>query len=195
MLAKGEVLISDPRYTTQLEEECPGLELTIRPPGMGMLEAVAQGRRRRPSSSKLGIEGRLDDGRPCATRLPAALPKTELVSTTGLVEELRMIKDKDEIAEIRQAVWHAERAFGVLRASLRPERTEKEVADELEHQIRLFGGKGCSFPPIIAVGRARGPAARPADRPEDRRQRLRAGRLGRRRRALHERLDASSGDR
>ena len=75
-----------------------------------------------------------------------------------------MIKDKDEVAEIRRAIWYAERAFGVLRASLRPERTEKEVADELENQIRLFGGKGCSFPPIVAVGaRAALPHARPTD--------------------------------
>ena len=85
--------------------------------------------------------------------------------------------------------------FGVLRASLRPERTEKEVADELENQMRLYGGKGCSFPSIVAVGAARGAAARAADRPEDRRRRLRAGRLGSRRRALQERLDAGSGDR
>ena len=27
------ILISDPRYTTQLEEECPGLDLVIRRPG------------------------------------------------------------------------------------------------------------------------------------------------------------------
>ena len=30
---QGDVLISDQRYTTQLEEECPGLELAISGPG------------------------------------------------------------------------------------------------------------------------------------------------------------------
>jgi Xaa-Pro aminopeptidase len=66
------------------------------------------------------------------------------------------------VGELRRAIWIAERAFGVLRASLRPERTEKEVADELENQTRLYGGKGCSFPPIVAVGpRAALPHARP----------------------------------
>src|SRR5689334_2774053 len=38
----GQVLISDPRYTTQIEEECPGLEMSIRPPGTSMLKAVEQ---------------------------------------------------------------------------------------------------------------------------------------------------------
>src|SRR5689334_5998408 len=34
VLPKGEVLLTDPRYTTQLEEECPGLKLEIRQPGV-----------------------------------------------------------------------------------------------------------------------------------------------------------------
>src|SRR6478736_6160096 len=37
----GQIVISDPRYTTQLEEECPGVECSIRPLGMGMIQAVA----------------------------------------------------------------------------------------------------------------------------------------------------------
>ena len=38
----GETLITDPRYTTQLEEECPGLTLEIRAPGVTMLKAVTK---------------------------------------------------------------------------------------------------------------------------------------------------------
>jgi Xaa-Pro aminopeptidase len=162
VLGKGEVLLSDPRYTTQIEEECPGLEASIRVPGVGLIETVSQ-QVSRAKISKLGVEGQsmvvaLRD------QIAAGLPKTELVSTSGLVEDLRIIKDKDEVAEIRRAIWYAERAFGVLRASLRPERTEKEVADEIENQSRLYGAKGCSFPPIVAVGaRAALPHARPTD--------------------------------
>lgn len=160
LTAKDDVVVSDPRYTTQLEQECPGLDASIRPPGVGMVEAVAK---LATKISKLGIEASsmtvaLHD------QIAAGLPKTELVPTADLVENLRIIKDREEIAEIRRAIWIAERAFGVLRASLRPERTEKEVADELENQTRLYGGKGCSFPPIIAVGaRAALPHARPTD--------------------------------
>ena len=90
------------------------------------------------------------------------LPKLEIVATSGLVEKLRLIKDKDEIARIRKAVWQAEKAFAVLRSTLRPEMTEKEAADELEHQFRLFGAKNASFPSIVAVGpRAALPHATP----------------------------------
>ncbi|MEX0676296.1 MAG: Xaa-Pro peptidase family protein [Pirellulales bacterium] len=160
VLGKGEVVVSDPRYTTQIDEECPGLEASIRPPGVGMVERLAE-IARQARIAKLGIEG---TSMTVAVRdeIAGALPKTELASTTELVESLRLVKDKDEVAEIRRAIWFAERAFGILRASLRPERTEKEVADELENNIRLFGGKGCSFPSIVAVGaRAALPHARP----------------------------------
>ena len=160
VLPKGEVVVSDPRYTTQLSEECPGLEASIRPPGVGMVERVAEVARQ-SKCAKLGIEASsMTVG--LRDQLAAALPKCELVPTSDLVEQLRVIKDAEEVAEIRRAIWVAERAFGVLRASLRAERTEKEVADELENQTRLYGGKGCSFPPIIAVGpRSALPHARP----------------------------------
>jgi Xaa-Pro aminopeptidase len=162
LLAKNDVVVSDPRYTTQLNEECPALEASIRPPGVGMVERVARlcksGR-----VMKLGVEAgsmtvALHD------QISAALPNSELTATSDLVEALRVIKDGDEVDALRHAIWIAERAFGVLRASLRPERTEKEVADELENQTRLYGGKACSFAPIVAVGpRAALPHARPTD--------------------------------
>jgi Xaa-Pro aminopeptidase len=157
----GEHLLSDPRYTTQLEEECPDVNLVIRRPGTPILDAVS----RTVRSAKIGtlaIEGA------CMVvefhqRLADDLPGVTLATTSGLVEQLREIKDRDEIAEIRQAIYLAERAFAVVKASLRPEKTEKQIADELDHQIRLFGGQCCSFWPIVAVGPQ---AALPHARPE-----------------------------
>ena len=62
-------------------------------------------------------------------------------------------------------MWQAEKAFAVLRSTLRPEMTEKEAADELEHQFRLFGAKNAAFPSIVAVGpRAALPHATPGRR-------------------------------
>lgn len=146
----GEVMLSDPRYTTQLEEECPGLDLQIRPPGVSMLQAILRVVRA-GKVSRLGVEG---DSMTVALRdrIVAKLPKTEVATTSGMVELLREIKDADEIDRIRKAVWQAERAFGVLRSILRPEMTEKEAADELEHQFRLFGSRNCAFATIMAVG-------------------------------------------
>ena len=87
------------------------------------------------------------------TELTQKLPPVTLVPTTGQVEQLRAVKDREEIAAIRRAIACAERAFRVLQASLRPEQTEVQVAADLEYQIRQFGGRGCSFPTIVAAGR------------------------------------------
>jgi len=81
-----------------------------------------------------------------------------------LVLKLREIKEKEEVEAIQRAIDVAERAFDVVRAMLRPEITEKEISDQLDHQIRLFGGSGCSFAPIVGVGpRAALPHGRPGE--------------------------------
>ena len=156
-----EVLITDSRYTVQLGEECPTLTIEVRSPGVGMVDAVgrvvnkAHVRRLAVEANSMSV--RLYD------QVSEKLPKLALVRSVGLVEQLRVVKDRTEIAATREAINIAERAFAVVRAGLRLHQTEKEVADQIEGQIRLFGGKGCSFPPIVAVGRrAALPHATPA---------------------------------
>lgn len=84
--------------------------------------------------------------------LGAALPRCEFVETAGWVEQLRMIKDRYEIARTRDACELARRTFEVVRATLTPDMTELQVAADLEYQARRFGGKCMSFPSIVAVG-------------------------------------------
>ncbi len=146
----GETLLSDPRYTTQLGEECPDVALYIRRPGVSILQATIRVLRS-SAIQRLGVEAdSMTVG--LKDKISDKLPQMAIVSTAGLVEKYRQIKDKDEIALTRRAVLQAEKAFTVIRASLRPEMTEKQVADDLEHQYRLFGARGAAFPSIIAVG-------------------------------------------
>ncbi len=157
---KREVIVSDGRYTTQLDEECPGLDRYIRPTGMTMLEATIKVLRS-ARVRRLAIEG---DSMTVSARdrIAEKLPRLEIEATSAVVEQLRRIKDQDEVGAIRAAIRCAEKAFAVLQASLRPEKTEKQVADELEHQMRVFGAQAAAFPSIIAVGaRAALPHARP----------------------------------
>jgi Xaa-Pro aminopeptidase len=158
-----DVLVSDPRYTTQLSEQCPDLDVHIRRPGTTMLKAIAKVVKQ-AGPARLGIEA---DSMTVALRdqIAEALPRLEIVPTRGLVERFRQIKDRHEIALIRQAARYAEKAFGAVRATLRPEKTEKQVADELEYQLRLFGAQRSGFETIVAVGpRAALPHATPTDR-------------------------------
>ena len=52
----GETILSDPRYIVQLGEECPGVDLHIRPPGVTMLQSVVRVVRA-ARIGRLGIEG------------------------------------------------------------------------------------------------------------------------------------------
>src|SRR5262245_3622002 len=92
-----ELLLSDKRYTQQLEEECPSLELAIRGPGSKMADFTAEATGKLGLSS-LGIEvDSLIVG--SYERLREALKSSRLVLTSGIVEALREIKDEGEIAE------------------------------------------------------------------------------------------------
>ncbi len=158
----GEVLLTDMRYTTQLEEECPDLKLEVRPPGTKMHEELAK----LINSSKLGNLA-IEAGSMTVSffeKLKEGCKQTTFGTSEGLVEELREVKDSEEIAAIRYAIKVAQQAFAVIRSSLRPNRTEKEVGDELEYQIRLFGGVCGSFPAIVGAG-AR--SALPHGRPKE----------------------------
>ncbi len=156
-----EVLITDSRYTTQLEEECPGIELHVRKVSEKLSDAVSTVLTR-ARLSRVGYESHLVVAEMLEV-LQTALPTTEFLGISGKIEsELRAIKDELEIAETRLAVQYAEKAFELLRASLTPDLTELEASWELERAVRMFGGAGMSFPPIVGVGdRAALPHYRP----------------------------------
>lgn len=149
LTADKAILLSDTRYTTQISEECPELETLIRDAGRTTCDLAIQ-IAKSSKASTIGIEpdsltkalhDRIKAGYAC-----------ELANTDGWVESLRAIKDKYEIQTIRHSIQIAERAFSVIRAQLTPDQTEREIAHNLEHQIRGFGGTGCAFDPIVGVG-------------------------------------------
>lgn len=144
------ILISDSRYAKQIEEECPGLEAFIRNTDERLDEAVAKVAGS-TKLSKLGIESTSTTVEQFQ-RLTTQVKPLELVPVAGLIEELRMIKDRQEITAIRRAVRLAEKGFETLRNLLTPQMTELRAAHELEHAMRRFGAIGTSFAPIVAVG-------------------------------------------
>ena len=172
-----DLIVSDGRFTTQLEQECPGLEARIRSPGEEMNAAVAS------VLESWGLKHVGFEAAHCSVAdqqaLADAAATVVFVGLSGQVEALRQIKDETEIAAIREAVRFAERAFSMLRAGLRVGETEKDVADALEGYLRRCGATAASFPPIVAVGVSSAlPHARPTADGADRPGRFRADRLG-----------------
>ncbi|SIO33267.1 Xaa-Pro aminopeptidase [Singulisphaera sp. GP187] len=155
------IVLSDGRYTTQLKQECPSLELIIRPVGQMMTGAIAEAVGKL-EVRRLGFDPSALTVAEFESLKQQAPPTLELAAVKNRVEDLRVIKDKEEVAEIREAIRMAERAFAMLRAGLRGQESEKDTADALESYLRRCGASAASFPPIVAVGeRSALPHARP----------------------------------
>ncbi len=93
----------------------------------------------------------------------------QLVPTQGLVEDLRRVKDEGEVARMAEAARIADDALAAVRPRLADqvtEVTERDVALELDFQMRRLGAEGSSFETIVASGPN---GAKPHHRPSDRR--------------------------
>ena len=154
------LMISDGRFVTQLAQECPDLEVHVRPVEQLLFDAVGEviGKF---GAARVGFEpARMSVAQHEAIRGKAG--SVALVGVAGRVEKLRAIKDEAEVAAIRRAIGQAERAFAMLRAGMGAGDSEKALADALEHYLRLCGATGAAFEPIVAVGsRAALPHAHP----------------------------------
>jgi Xaa-Pro aminopeptidase len=159
----GLLLVSDSRYTGQLAEECPGLPVHLRPATQTLPQAVAEALKGFGIRS-VGFESNAVTVAELEL-LRQQAPSLDWKGNGERVERLRMVKDASELAQIRAAIDVAERVFLAFRSLLRPEDTEKELCDALEHYARRAGGSGTAFPPIVAVGeRAALPHAPPTNR-------------------------------
>ena len=76
----------------------------------------------------------------------------ELVRAGGLVEQLRAVKDRSEVAAMRAAAELATAAYESLLERGLAGRTEREVAVALERAMIDRGAEEPSFPSIIAAG-------------------------------------------
>ncbi|MFE9320327.1 M24 family metallopeptidase [Nocardia sp. NPDC052278] len=78
----------------------------------------------------------------------------EFVATPGLVEQLRMVKDAYEIEQLRAACAAGDAGLATLleRGGLRPGRTEREVARDLEWAMFEHGADAVAFETIVATG-------------------------------------------
>ena len=157
------LLVSDSRFTTQISEECPGLDAAIRPPTKPLLGFLAE------CVGALGVRSvGIESDHLTVTEFEAlrhALPALQWHAECNRVESLRAVKDEGEVAAIREAIAIAERAFTVFCALLRPEDREKDLHDAMEGYLRRAGGRCSSFPTIVAVGeRAALPHAPPSSK-------------------------------
>jgi Xaa-Pro aminopeptidase len=161
---KSCLLLSDGRYEQQLAEECPGLDVHIRPHNVLQIDDLA-GIVTKYGSKPIGIEaGQMTVA--TLDQLKQKAPKTTFVPTQGKVEALRAKKDASEVQAIRGAIAVAEKAFRMFLAMIKAGSTEIEMHNSMDHYLRLAGAKKSAFDPIVAFGeRGALPHAQPTNRP------------------------------
>ncbi len=95
----------------------------------------------------------------------SASPPWQLVHTSGVIEALRLIKDAEELATLREAGRRLSGVARAVRQFVRPGRTELEVAADVDHAVRTAGFERAAFDTIVAAGpNAALPHARPTSR-------------------------------
>ncbi len=77
----------------------------------------------------------------------------KLIPVTAPVEHIRMIKDRQEIKLIREAVRLVDQVLADTKRQIRPGITEQELVQKLEDKIRKDNQSQFSFPAIVAYGK------------------------------------------
>jgi len=96
----------------------------------------------------------------------SVVPRLRLADLGGAVEQLRVVKDEEEISCLRIGAEIADQALGELLESILVGRTERHLALELERRLVDHGADGPAFATSVATGPN---AGRRAHRPTDRR--------------------------
>ncbi len=150
LLIKGEkiYLIVDSRFTTQANEEVfKGVTvLEYKPPLTEFLEKLFV----KEKIHWLGVE---------KNRITADLylslsgiPFIKVAPLNGIIENLRMVKDAEELETIRRACEISSKSFKETLPFIKEGVSEKDIASELEYRFRKNGAEKTSFDTIVASG-------------------------------------------
>lgn len=165
LMEAGDYFVTDRRYTTQVAQETEGYECVAWKKGthsycenVGMILAAAK-------PGTVGIYGS-DLTYADFCDLQKQYPQTSFQEASPYLQRMRAHKTPQEIETIREACRISMLSFYALLDHIRPGVTEKEVADQLEHEFRSHGGSGMCFTTIVASGPVNGacPHASVSDR-------------------------------
>ena len=143
----GALLATDGRYTTQASTQAPELEQVVDRECARALVARAGTDRVGPlafEAHDVTVELHAE-----LSGLPGA---PDLRPLGHAVEELRTVKDEDELALLREACAISDRALAETLGGVAPGQTEREVARSLEAAMVELGADGPAFDTIVASG-------------------------------------------
>lgn len=149
----GRYVITDSRYTEQVERECPDYHC-VDIAGKGYVKCIREALDVCAGKGyiRAGFENYSISFRQYA-EYSDGLENVELVGVDGALDALREVKTEEEIEKLRTAESIGDEAFTHILGYLKPGITEREVALELEYYMKKNGAEGLSFDTIAASGR------------------------------------------
>jgi Xaa-Pro aminopeptidase/Xaa-Pro dipeptidase len=146
--AQEAVFLTDGRYTEQARHEVPDLER--RPLGEDPAATIA-GLVAERGLARLGIEAE-HTSVAAHRRLAEQLAGIDVVPVEGAVEELREVKDPEELDALARAQTATDAAFDRLLEVIELGVSEARLADLLAEELRQAGDRELAFEPIVAFG-------------------------------------------
>jgi len=143
------ILITDFRYVEQAPKQAPQFQVVEAAPDV--LAKELSNLAAKAGVNRVGFESHylpFSEHRDWAE----AAAEFELVPTRELVEDMRALKDEEELDMIKRAVALSDAALAHTKGLIRPGMTEKEVAWELETYMRTHGAEAGAFEIIVAGG-------------------------------------------
>ena len=147
-------LFTDGRYKTQAAAEVAGahIDIVTGSPAVAATQWLAA----QPQMQSVGFDPThttVAELSRLRSELPSRLRRAFLTELAApLIEQLRLIKDDDELKLMSEAALIGCQMFEHILRFIRPGIPEIEIAAELEHQARLKGAEGMSFETIVASG-------------------------------------------
>ena len=139
---------TDPRYALEASQNIT-CKLHI---AKGPLNEAVVGVVKRKKLKKIGFEPawlNLEQYQKLKDLLPLG---ASLQALPGIVENLRMTKSPEEIAQIRKSVRVNSEAYAWTLRRVRLGMRERDIAAELDYQMRLRGAEKPAFDTIVAAG-------------------------------------------
>jgi Xaa-Pro aminopeptidase len=147
------ILATDSRYTEQANDQAPDFRVVPAQSGWDWLVKALL----KSGVNRLGFESEhltvAEYQRILAAiKQESALANLSLVPASGIVEELRAVKEQQELARLQRAVEASDSAMDAVGPTLRAGLTEQEVAWRMEQAMRESGADSSSFNTIVASG-------------------------------------------
>ena len=160
------ILATDFRYTEQAASQAPDFEV-IQVSGWGWLSEQLE----ETGPRRLGFESQQVTMATYRSMVSVIKDMQEdrrprLVATSNLVENIRAVKDAEELALLQRVIDISDKAMEAVTPTLQAGLSEREIAWMMEKAMREFGADSLSFDTIVAGGpNGAMPHHRAGDRP------------------------------